>query len=98
MAGAVFEKNMSVLEQEISEGLSNYGHTQLNPPHPVRSAKLNSRWQSQYYGGGPHGNTLCCNFFFWPFFALFCTFFCLHVSLGCCCPCSFVLLPPTTPH
>ena len=42
--------------------LSNYGHTQLNPPHPVRSAQLNSWWQSQYYGGGPHGNTLCCNF------------------------------------
>ena len=50
--------------------LSNYGHTQLNPPHPVRSAKLNSWWQSQYYGGGPHGNTLCCNFCFY-FFAFF---------------------------
>lgn len=50
--------------------LSNYGHTQLNPPHPVRSAQLNSWWQSQYYGGGPHGNTLCCNFFFFFFWTL----------------------------
>ena len=48
--------------------LSNYGHTQLNPPHPVRSAQLNSWWQSQYYGGGTHGNTLCCNFFIFIFF------------------------------
>jgi hypothetical protein len=47
--------------------LLNYGHTQLNPPHPVRSAQLNSWWQSQYYGGGPHGNTLCCNFLFFLF-------------------------------
>ncbi len=54
------------------EELSNYGHTQLNPPHPVRSAQLNSWWQSQYYGGGPHGNTLCCNFcFFFLFFFFF---------------------------
>lgn len=51
--------------------LSNYGHTQLNPPHPVRSAQLNSWWQSQYYGGGPHGNTLCCNFLFLFLFLLF---------------------------
>ena len=49
--------------------LSNYGHTQVKPPHPVRSAQLNTWWQSQYYGGGPHGNTLCCNFFF--FFSFF---------------------------
>ena len=49
-----------------------YGHTQLNPPHPVRSAKLNSRWQSQYYGGGPHGNTLCCSFFLFFFEFDFC--------------------------
>lgn len=47
--------------------LSNYGHTQVKPPHPVRSAQLNTWWQSQYYGGGPHGNTLCCNFFFFFF-------------------------------
>lgn len=40
----------------------NYGHTRLKAPHPVRSAKSSSWWQSQYYGGGPHGNTLCCNF------------------------------------
>ena len=57
-----------------------YGHTQLNPPHPVRSAKLNSRWQSQYYGGGPHGNTLCCSFLFF-----FCQsfIFCTHTHLIC---------------
>jgi hypothetical protein len=57
-----------------------YGHTQLNPPHPVRSAKLNSRWQSQYYGGGPHGNTLCCSFFIF-----FCQsfIFCPHTPLIC---------------
>lgn len=52
--------------------LSNYGHTQVKPPHPVRSAQLNTWWQSQYYGGGPHGNTLCCNFFiFFDFFFFF---------------------------
>lgn len=45
-----------------------YGHTQLNPPHPVRSAQLNSWWHSQYYGGGPHGNTLCCSFLFLLFY------------------------------
>ena len=55
--------------------LSNYGHTQLNPPHPVRSAQLNSWWQSQYYGGGPHGNTLCCNFFVFCFFFFLLVFF-----------------------
>ena len=48
--------------------LLSYGHTQLNPPHPVRSAQLNSWWQSQYYGGGPHGNTMCCNFYFLFFY------------------------------
>ena len=52
----------STSSQELR--LSNYGHTQVKPPHPVRSAQLNTWWQSQYYGGGPHGNTLCCNFFF----------------------------------
>ena len=48
-----------------------YGHTQLNPPHPVRSAQLNSWWHSQYYGGGPHGNTMCCSFLFLFFFFFF---------------------------
>ena len=57
-----------------------YGHTQLNPPHPVRSAKLNSRWQSQYYGGGPHGNTLCCSFFLCFLFFLSLIFF-FHSAL-----------------
>lgn len=72
-------KKWSALEKEISTDiwtrhfhrLSNYGHTRLNPPHPVRSAQLNSRWQSQYYGGGPHGNTLCCNFFSFSDFLFF---------------------------
>ena len=67
------------LQGEKAISLS-YGHTQLNPPHPVRSAKLNSRWQSQYYGGGPHGNTLCCSFLFF-----FCQsfIFCPHTHLIC---------------
>src|ERR1700729_1349856 len=67
------------LQGEKAISLS-YGHTQLNPPHPVRSAKLNSRWQSQYYGGGPHGNTLCCSFLYF-----FCQsfIFCSHTHLIC---------------
>jgi hypothetical protein len=66
--------------------LSNYGHTQLNPPHPVRSAQLNSWWQSQYYGGGPHGNTLCCSFFtFFYFFFIFFYFFLFINYLHRCC-------------
>ena len=54
-----------------------YGHTQLNPPHPVRSAQLNSWWHSQYYGGGPHGNTMCCSFFLLFFYFYFYFFFSL---------------------
>lgn len=45
----------------------NYGHTRLKVPDPVRSPKSSRRWPGQYYGGGPHGNTGCCSFFF-PFF------------------------------
>src|ERR1700733_10878395 len=67
------------LQGEKAISLS-YGHTQLNPPHPVRSAKLNSRWQSQYYGGGPHGNTLCCSFFLCFLFFLSLIFF-FHSAL-----------------
>ena len=40
-----------------------YGHIILNTPDPVRSPQLKSIESSQYYGGGPHGNTTCCNFF-----------------------------------
>ena len=40
-----------------------YGHTILKTPDPVRSPQLSNIWTSQYYGGGPHGNTGCCNFF-----------------------------------
>ena len=39
----------------------------LKAPDPVRSPQLSNIWTSQYYGGGPHGNTGCCSF---------CNFFC----------------------
>ncbi len=39
-----------------------YGHTHQKTPDPVRSPKLSWWWLSQYCGGGPHGNTGCCNF------------------------------------
>lgn len=35
----------------------------LKAPDPVRSPQLSNIWTSQYYGGGPHGNTGCCSFF-----------------------------------
>ena len=34
----------------------------LKAPDPVRSPQLSNIWTSQYYGGGPHGNTGCCSF------------------------------------
>lgn len=40
-----------------------YGHTHQKAPDPVWSPKLSWWWRSQYCGGGPHGNTTCCNFF-----------------------------------
>lgn len=40
-----------------------YGHTMLKAPDPVRSPQLSNIWTSQYYGGGPHGNTGCCSSF-----------------------------------
>ena len=45
-----------------------YGHTHVNTLRPVRFGKLSTCWRSQYYGGGPHGNTACCrfSFFFFP--------------------------------
>ena len=49
---------------EMSKFRFSYGHTTQKAPDPVRSPKLSCVWQSQYCGGGPHGNTLCCNFFY----------------------------------
>jgi hypothetical protein len=49
-----------------------YGHTHQKAPDPVRSPKLSWCWRSQYYGGGPHGNTACCSFCLFLFF--FCRF------------------------
>ena len=39
-----------------------YGHIIPKAPDPVRSPQLNGIQISQYYGGGPHGNTGCCSF------------------------------------
>ena len=39
---------------------SSYGHTTVNPPHPIRTAKLSTVGPNQYYGGGPRGNLGCC--------------------------------------
>lgn len=44
-----------------------YGHTPVNSPDPVRSPKLSTGWRSQYYRGGPDGNTACCSFPFVKF-------------------------------
>lgn len=50
-----------------------YGHTMLKAPDPVRSPQLSNIWTSQYYGGGPHGNTGCCSsFIFFFFFSWYC--------------------------
>ena len=48
-----------------------YGHTMLKAPDPVRSPQLSNIWTSQYYGGGPHGNTGCCSSFIFFYFLLF---------------------------
>lgn len=48
-----------------------YGHTMLKTPDPVRSPQLSNIWTSQYYGGGPHGNTGCCSFTFLFYFKCF---------------------------
>ena len=45
-----------------------YGHTHVDALRPVRFGKLSTCWRSQYYGGGPHGNTACCRFSFFPSF------------------------------
>lgn len=49
----------------------------LKAPDPVRSPQLSNIWTSQYYGGGPHGNTGCCSFciFFIFFIFLYFVFF-----------------------
>lgn len=56
-----------------------YGHTMLKAPDPVRSPQLSNIWTSQYYGGGPHGNTGCCSsfifFLVFSFYFLFLFFF-----------------------
>ena len=40
-----------------TQSLSCY-HTKMKALHPVRSAKLSILRPSQYYGGGPRGNTV----------------------------------------
>jgi hypothetical protein len=41
---------------------SSFGHIAMKAPDPVRSPKLSMAEPSQYYGGGPHGNTGCRSF------------------------------------
>ena len=50
------------LQNHITKVPFSYGHTHQNTPDPVWSPKLSWWWLSQYCGGGPHGNTGCCNF------------------------------------
>ena len=40
--------------------LSSYGHTRVNAPHPIRTAKLSTLGPNQYYGRGLRGNLRCC--------------------------------------
>ena len=53
----------------------------LKAPDPVRSPQLSNIWTSQYYGGGPHGNTGCCSFCF-TLFLYFCWNFKSLLYLG----------------
>jgi hypothetical protein len=48
-----------------------YGHTTLNAPYLVRTAKLSRVRPCQYYGGGPRGNPRCCRLSFAMLFAPF---------------------------
>jgi hypothetical protein len=45
-----------------------YGHTTMNTPYLVRTAKLSIVRPCQYYGGGPRGNPRCCRLSFGRFF------------------------------
>ena len=49
---------------------SSYGHTTVNAPHPIRTAKLSTVGPDQYYGRGLRGNLRCCmaKFLFLNFF------------------------------
>ena len=40
-----------------------YGHTTVDIPHPIRTAKSSTVGLTQYCGGGPRGNRECCMFF-----------------------------------
>ena len=40
--------------------LLSYGHTRVNAPHPIRTAKLSTLGPNQYYGRGLRGNLRCC--------------------------------------
>ena len=44
------------------------GHTTLNAPLLVRSAKLSNVGSGQYLDGWPPGNTRCCWLFFWHYY------------------------------
>jgi hypothetical protein len=48
-----------------------YGHTTMNAPYLVRTAKLSIVRPCQYYGGGPRGNPRCCRLSFAMLFAPF---------------------------
>ncbi len=45
--------------------LLSYGHTRVNAPHPIRTAKLSTLGPNQYYGRGLRGNLRCCMAHFW---------------------------------
>jgi hypothetical protein len=57
--GVYFRNVIKMLNKTVT---TSYGHTILKAPDPVRSPQLSNIWTSQYYGGGPHGNTGCCSF------------------------------------
>jgi hypothetical protein len=48
-----------------------YGHTTMNAPYLVRTAKLSIVRPCQYYGGGPRGNPRCCRLSFGRVFGAF---------------------------
>ena len=54
--------------------LLSYGHTRVNAPHPIRTAKLSTLGPNQYYGRGLRGNLRCCMAHFWinKTFFIFC--------------------------